>query len=117
MRLRFETAVRLAGETVVRIRLGEEETEVSRGEVSVSGGEVWFPVRLAGNGAASVEVLAGALEDLEGRAVAATRVTREVTVACGPEALARREMDVCRCRRSSSKCECDCGGIGAAMEY
>ena len=117
MRLKFETAVRLAGETVIRVRLGEEALEVSRGEVTVSGDEIAFEVKLAGSGRAFVEVVAGALEDLEGNVVAATRVTREVTAVCGPEALARRDVDVCRCRRSGNKCECACGGIGAAMEY
>lgn len=102
---------------MVRVRLGEEELTVSRGEVTVSGREVTMAVKLAGSGRALVEVLAGALEDVEGRPVAAAAVTREVTAACGPEALARREMDVCRCRRSSTRCECACGGIGAAMEY
>ena len=101
----------------MRVRLGEEELTVSRGEVTVSGREVTMAVKLAGSGRALVEVLAGALEDVEGRPVAAAAVTREGTAACGPEALARREMDVCRCRRSSTRCECACGGIGAAMEY
>lgn len=119
MRVRwlFESSIEVVGEMVMRLSVGEKEWSVSRGEVAVQGRELSFVAEVEGSGPLMMEVMEGALVDAEGRAVEATRVTREVTAACGPAALARREMDVCRCRRSESKCECACGGIGAAMEY
>ena len=44
---------------------------------------------------------------------------RIVDSACGPAYLASlsQEAGVCRCRRSSDQCECQCGGMGASMVY
>ncbi len=46
-------------------------------------------------------------------------VDRYVKSACGPSYLASKsEMgSVCRCRRSSTQCECDCGGLGVSKVY
>ena len=45
--------------------------------------------------------------------------TRRVGSFCGPAYLASLSgsADVCRCRRSSTRCECQCGDLGAAMDF
>lgn len=45
-------------------------------------------------------------------------VTRPITSSCGPAYLLdNTTMDVCRCRRTNTRCECNCGGLGASLEY
>ena len=45
--------------------------------------------------------------------------TRRVESPCGPAYLAALSANagVCRCRRSSARCECQCGKLGASMEF
>lgn len=58
-------------------------------------------------------------DDLQRSLPANVEFTRIVGSACGPSYLASlsQNASVCRCRRSYDQCECQCGELGASMQY
>ena len=123
--MRFDEAVTVVSQDALRFSSnGVELPGLSSGAAVVSQGhEIYFdytiPVEAVGN-VMTITLNREAVQDDMQRTLPEDAVfTRRLESPCGPAYLASLSGDasVCRCRRSDTRCECQCGNLGASMEY
>ena len=132
--MQFDGGVKVvSGNTdVVTLLIDDEvDTQIVGSDVKVSGSKIEFDYHVPATAAGKllsvsmksenkiqVKLNKNTLEDDMNRRLSEYSVTRPITSSCGPAYLLdNTKMDVCRCRRTSTRCECNCGGLGASLEY
>ena len=117
-KITFDEPITLVDADAIEVTV-DEETEVISA-VAVDSTTLQFTYQVPVQGTAMFVVKKEAVQDDLQRELPENIVfNRIVDSACGPAYLASlsQEAGVCRCRRSSDQCECQCGGMGASMVY
>ena len=123
--LTFDEAVTIVSQDALRFSSqGVELAGLAAGSVvSSQGHTIQFEYTVpseAANTVLTITLRGEAVQDDMQRALPSdVTFTRRVESPCGPAYLASLSANagVCRCRRSSSRCECQCGNLGASMEF
>lgn len=114
----FDEPITLVQAEAVEVTLNGEKTVLS--VTSLDATTLQFIYTAPNEGTAVFELKKEMVkDDLQRVLPSDVQFTRIVEGACGPSYLASlsQEAGVCRCRRSVDKCECQCGDLGASMDY
>lgn len=127
--LRFDEAVTIVSQDALRFASnGVELPGLAAGAtVSSEGHVIRFEYTVPSEAARTVLAVTlrgeAVRDDMQRALPSDVTFTRRVESPCGPAYLAalaantEAEAGVCRCRRSSARCECQCGKLGASMEF
>ena len=135
--LRFDEAVTIVSQDALRFASnGVELPGLAAGAtVSSEGHVIRFEYTVPSEAARTVLAVTlrgeAVRDDMQRALPSDVTFTRRVESPCGPAYLAalaanteagdgaeaRAGTGVCRCRRSSARCECQCGKLGASMEF
>lgn len=133
--LRFDEAVTIVSQDALRFASnGVELPGLAAGAtVSSEGHVIRFEYTVPSEAARTVLAVTlrgeAVRDDMQRALPSDVTFTRRVESPCGPAYLAAlaanteagdgagAEAGVCRCRRSSARCECQCGKLGASMEF
>ena len=127
--LRFDEAVTIVSQDALRFASnGVELPGLAAGAtVSSEGHVIRFEYTVPSEAARTVLAVTlrgeAVRDDMQRALPSDVTFTRRVESPCGPAYLAalaantEAGVGVCRCRRSSARCECQCGKLGASMEF